>query len=310
MRTAPALLKPLARALLLGLALAGCAAQADRPAAFDPVTMDPPADAAHPASMDGLLLDSHGARLNGRIYEAAGAGPHPALLMLHGFPGSELNLDIAQAVRRAGWDVVMFHYRGTWGSEGEFSLHHVLEDAGAVLDAIRAPDFAAKHRIDPARVSVFGHSMGGFAALMTGADRAELRCTVSLAGANFAMMAPLLAADPQLAASTAATFQTWGEGPIAHISGERLVAELLADPAGLDVIAHLPALAQRPVLLVAGNRDDITVPAQTHEPQLAALRAAGSTQVQELRLDADHAFSGTRIALARAVVGFLQSQCQ
>jgi pimeloyl-ACP methyl ester carboxylesterase len=303
-------LKHLARATLLACAVAACAPQARAPAAFDPLTMDPPADAANPASMDGLLLESHGARLNGRIYEAAGAGPHPTLLMLHGFPGSELNADIAQAVRRAGWNAVLFHYRGTWGSGGEFSLHHVLEDAGAVLDAVRAPDFAAKHRIDPARVSVFGHSMGGFAALMTGADRAELRCTVSLAGANFAALAPALAANPQFATRTAATFQDWGTGPIAGISGERLVAELLADPAGLDVLARLPALANRPVLLVAGNADVITLPAQTHEPQLAALHAAGSTQVQEVRLDADHAFSGSRIALGRAVLDFLQARCR
>ena len=32
---------------------------------------------------------------------AAGAGPHPTMLLLHGLPGNERNLDLAQAARRA-----------------------------------------------------------------------------------------------------------------------------------------------------------------------------------------------------------------
>jgi hypothetical protein len=32
------------------------------------------------------------------IYIASGAGPHPTVLMLHGFPGNEKNLDLAHSV--------------------------------------------------------------------------------------------------------------------------------------------------------------------------------------------------------------------
>jgi pimeloyl-ACP methyl ester carboxylesterase len=58
--------------------------------------------------------------LNAVIYVAAGKGPHPTLLLLHGFPGNEQNLDLAQAARRAGWNVLTLHYRGSWGSPGPF----------------------------------------------------------------------------------------------------------------------------------------------------------------------------------------------
>jgi len=46
------------------------------------------------------------------VYVAAGAGPHPAVVLLHGFPGNEKTLDLAQDVRRAGWNVLYFNYRG------------------------------------------------------------------------------------------------------------------------------------------------------------------------------------------------------
>src|SRR6478609_9465849 len=81
---------------------------------------------AQPASMDELAIPSHGSRMNGLVYLASGAGPHPVVVFLHGYPGNEKNLDLAQAVRRAGFDAVYFDYRGTWGSGGTFLFGHGL----------------------------------------------------------------------------------------------------------------------------------------------------------------------------------------
>jgi predicted alpha/beta-fold hydrolase len=80
------------------------------PAAID---ADPPADKQHPAAMETFQLFSHGSQLNALMYIAAGVVPHPVVILLHGFPGNEKNLDLAQAIRRAGWDVLYFNYRGS-----------------------------------------------------------------------------------------------------------------------------------------------------------------------------------------------------
>src|ERR1700761_9426143 len=124
------------RAILAGLAasfiLAGAAAAqpASLPAA---VFTDPPADAVHPPRMEVLHIPSGGVEINGVAYLAGGAGAHPTVVLLHGLPGNEKNLDLAQAIRRAGWNVVTFNYRGSWGSPGTFSFPGVLEDARAAL---------------------------------------------------------------------------------------------------------------------------------------------------------------------------------
>ena len=62
---------------------------------------DPPADKEHPAKMTVLHIPSHGVLINGIVYSPAGAGAHPTLVLCHGLPGNEKNLDLAQAVRRA-----------------------------------------------------------------------------------------------------------------------------------------------------------------------------------------------------------------
>ena len=65
------------------------------------VIADPKPDAAHPAGMSAFVIPSGDGAINAVMYTAAGAGLHPTLLLLHGFPGNEQNLDIAQAARRA-----------------------------------------------------------------------------------------------------------------------------------------------------------------------------------------------------------------
>src|SRR5437868_9944020 len=54
-----------------------------------------------PASMEEIAILNHGARINGFVYLSSGAGPHPVVIFLHGYPGNERNLDLAQAARRA-----------------------------------------------------------------------------------------------------------------------------------------------------------------------------------------------------------------
>ncbi len=112
---------------------------------------------------------SHGGLLNAFVYVAAGPGPHPAVVLLHGFPGNERNLDLAQDIRSAGWDVLYFDYRGSWGSPGDFSFSHGIEDTAAAIDYLRSAPMARILRLDPSRIVLIGHSMGGFMAVQAAA---------------------------------------------------------------------------------------------------------------------------------------------
>ena len=103
---------------------------------------------ASPASIVELTIVSNGDRMSGLAYLAAGKAPHPTILLLHGYPGNEKNLDVAQAMRSKGWNVVFFHYRGAWGSEGEFSIVNAEQDVQNVLQYINDDSNAQRLRID------------------------------------------------------------------------------------------------------------------------------------------------------------------
>src|ERR1700761_1252396 len=130
---------------------------------------DPPVDKAHPAAMAAFQIPSHGALMNALAYIPAGAEPHPLAIVYQGFPGNEKNLDLAQAMRRAGWSAIFFDYRGSWGTPGDFSFTHAMEDADAAIAYLRVPGHAAKLRVDPKRIVLLGHSMGGYMAAHAGA---------------------------------------------------------------------------------------------------------------------------------------------
>jgi uncharacterized protein len=98
-----------------------------------------------PASTRQMTIPSHGSMLLGVFYLAAGGNLHPTALVLHGFPGFEQNLDIAQTLRANGWDVLAMHYRGSWGVKGDFSFEHAAEDADTEVQFLLNPANAEKY---------------------------------------------------------------------------------------------------------------------------------------------------------------------
>jgi hypothetical protein len=296
-----AILHPLLLALLCGLGAPVLAAD------FDPVTMDPPA-AGPPPRMDGVSIPSGSTTMNGIVYVPGGPGPHPVALVLHGLPGNERNLDLAQALRRAGWAVVFFHYRGAWGSGGAFGFRNVLEDVGAAVDWSLQSGVRERFGLGEGPRTLVGHSMGGFAALGAGAEDEDVGCIASLAGANLGLLGRAVA-DPELERRVVESMDAYARGPLSGTSGTLLVSELAREAERFDLMTRIEALADHPLLLVAGSRDEVLDPAAHHAPLLAGLRDADA-DVRAHVLDDDHAFSASRIALSRALVEWMGAQCR
>ena len=128
------------------------------------VFADQTVDTKFPPGLVGTTIPSHGVEMDGTMYLASGGEPHGTVLLLHGLPGYETNGDLAQSIRRAGWNVLLFHYRETWGTAGKFSQSSTIEDTSEAVRFLREQANAAKYRIDPKRLVVIGHSFGGFLA--------------------------------------------------------------------------------------------------------------------------------------------------
>jgi pimeloyl-ACP methyl ester carboxylesterase len=265
------------------------------------VISDPHTDRAFPAEMDVAAISSHGSTMHGVLYLAAGAGPHTTLLLMHGFPGNEQNLDVAQSVRRAGWNVLTFHYRGSWGSEGTFSFAHALEDADSAIAFLRDPANAKRYRIDPARIAVAGHSMGGLMAAHAGAnDKAIIAVGLISAWNVGGEVAALRSASDH--AQEVKSFAESMES-LTGCTPEELVAEALAHQTDWNFVTYANALTTRPLLLITSDGGN----APDSHALAAAVRKAGSEAITEVHFPTDHPYSDSRIALQAAFVRWLET---
>ncbi len=247
-----------------------------------------------PASLIHPQIESHGSKLLGVMYLAEGFRPHPTAILFHGFPGFEQNLDLAQDLRRAGWNVLAMHYRGSWGVQGQFSFRNCVQDADAQVAYLLAN--AESLRVDPERIVVIGHSMGGLVAAAAAAHAPEVKAAVLISAWNIGAPRDDEAAEAKALAS--------GENlsPISGTDGATLAHEEFTYRTELDLQRLAPALASRPVLLITANDHSD----QFASPFAAALQSAGDRQVTTVHFQTDHAYSDRRDELADVVLAFLK----
>lgn len=280
-------------AALLALPLPA-AATPEIPAA---IYTDPAPDKAHPAAMEVVHIPSGGVEINGVVYIAAGAGPHPTVVLCHGLPGNEKNLDLAQAMRRAGWTVVTFNYRGSWGSPGQYRFAQNLEDADAVLAFARDPANAAKLRIDPKRLVIMGHSMGGWVTALTAAHDKQLLGAAMISAGNMGLIGSLPRDQAvKLLANN-------GMEALAGTTPELMADEIIANRDRFNFAKAAPELMQTNLFVLtsddglAGMSDGLT----------KAITAGGGTKLKTLHVATDHSWSDSRIRLESEILRWLET---
>jgi dipeptidyl aminopeptidase/acylaminoacyl peptidase len=236
--------------------------------------------------LTGVTFDSDGHRLVGVLYLARGEEPKPTVLLLHGCPGLEKNLDLAVRLRERGWNALLFHYRGCWGSAGRYDLRTIPRDVTAAIDHL-----AGCPRVDADRIAVLGHSMGGWAALVTAAVEPRLQA-VAVYGAPARLGAVQRLSPDRIEQEFTRFLATTPEEFAGQVA---MVAEQT------DSLAAVGAIGPRPLLVVHGTADWWVPVTQARELRE---RAGPSCRYVEVE-GADHGFSWHRAELADLMVGWL-----
>jgi dienelactone hydrolase len=240
------------------------------------------------AGLEAVRLSSDGSMLIGGLYRAAQVGPRPAVLLLHGIPGHEKNLDLAISLRACGMHVLYIHYRGCWGSQGDYHLAHLVPDATAALA------WLADHPLVRAdSIGLAGISLGGWTALATASASPGVRAVAALS--------PLL--DPNapmrgggLTSALAAEFSA----PLSGISPEDLLTQWAALPA---LASFAGGLKRLPILLVTADGDELFPP-----EHFASAPALLPHLTWQRFPRADHVFSDVRPGLCHLVTRWFVEQ--
>ncbi|MFH1726320.1 MAG: prolyl oligopeptidase family serine peptidase [Elusimicrobiota bacterium] len=206
----------------------------------------------------------------------------PAVLLLHGFPGSEKNVDVQRALMGRGIAGFAPHSSGTWGSGGLYRFSTLVDQARAGLRVL-----ARQPWVDARRMAVFGASMGGWTAIHLGRRVPALRAVVAVSPVG----------GPEMVTPEAFDFIE-RNGPTLRVASLAALRRDFVKTVRAGDPARSAARMKPPLLLIHGTADDI-VPFSVSERIHAA--APGKSRLVTAP-GADHGFLDRRPWLVGRVV--------
>ena len=248
----------------------------------------------------GIIIPGKRGKLLATLYTTGGKGKHPLILLLHGIPGNEQNLDLAQALRRDGFHVLTFHYSGSWGSDGNYALKHNLEDAETVLDYMLKEE---RFDIDKSLIYAVGHSLGGFVCGQLSAKRKEIQACALLMPCDIGRYYKIEEENPmagEMLSFILGESTNWLRGA----AKELFLKEIRENAKSFPLEAVAQELAQKPVLCVEASLDYHTPPSCHCQPLKEKVLGMGGTQFEVYSLETDHSASDYRLELISIVTNF------
>ncbi|MDP2953499.1 MAG: alpha/beta fold hydrolase [Chloroflexota bacterium] len=242
-------------------------------------------------------LDSGGNRLASALFMPEGVGRHPGLIICHGMPsapprhrnatalaaGDPDYPALAEMCAGEGFATVVFNFRGTGESEGNFHPLGWVQDLEAVLFWLRQVS-----RVDTRRIVLLGSSLGAAVAIYVAAHRTEVAGLVAFAS-------PAVIAPPSHPAETVARLRQLG------------VIRDPCFPPALDAwsreypmispVEWVGKVAPRPLLLLHGEADDVVPPQNAY----TLFEKAGEPKALHILPGAGHRFRGEGAALTKAL---------
>ena len=269
----------------------------------NPFTNDPEINLTFPADQRYLVIDSNGSLINGFIEIACGKGPHPTILLLHGVPGTEKNTDMAHIFRKVGFNVVIFSYRGNWGSKGAYSFKHCIEDTHNVIKFLK--DHNETYRINTENIIVIGYSLGGFNALYTVFKEPSISKVASISGFHLNIANQVFQKNYQNKDFIEQMLQD-SINALTGTTPKALMDEILGIEKW-DFENYYSTLASKDLLLISGLRDDI-LPYNLYEQSfIDNLLQYHPHKISQISFkDANHSYSDHRIKLTQTLLDWLQ----
>src|SRR6266536_1071334 len=143
-------------------------------------TMASTTETTTPSRTTVRIPTDSGDEIEAWVYRPSGEGPHPAIMMAHGFGAIKAGglAPFAERFRREGFIAVAFDYRQWGGSTGqprdEVPVPRQREDYRTVIDWVLGnPD------VDATRVFIWGTSFSGMHAVEIAAIDARLRGAIA-----------------------------------------------------------------------------------------------------------------------------------
>jgi pimeloyl-ACP methyl ester carboxylesterase len=227
--------------------------------------------------------------------------------MVPGWPGNPDDVaNLGAGLSGSGVNMVMFNPRGMHASEGSFSFSNVLADIDAALAWLGLDDIRTRFNIDPAKIALGGHSMGGGLVMVyAGTHPSAPRRIIGVAPADVGQAVDDLLNNPATQASMRSLLTTPGAFPVRITDIQGTIAQIKADGNRYWLKDAAPKLTERSILLI-GGWDDPTVTMEAILPFYRALKRGGAPDVTFLSYHDGHQFAIAKQHVATDIANWLR----
>lgn len=208
-----------------------------------------------------VIWTSEGLKIYGEVFfPHAPEGPYPGLIICHGLPGKIRTPDdqgypfLAEYFCREGFSVLIFNFRGTGLSEGNFDILGWTRDLESALAF-----FISHGKVNSSKIFLLGFSAGGAVAIYVAARRKEVKAIISCAApAEFAELKTEKGHHDFLAYAR----------EVGIIKDNNFPPDLGEWAQGFRVIepsSWINLIPPRPLLIIHGEDDEVVKVSHAHE---------------------------------------------
>lgn len=218
-------------------------------------------------------------------------------------------LGLGQSLAAHNINVLTFNYRGTYRSEGAFSIENSLEDIRAAFDFLQDEKTRAKYRIDPDRLALGGWSYGGGIGLIYASYHPDTYPVFSIAGNDFGAIAREYQSNKAFADMIDQVFAQMrhSDGPVRYAYDLPVRAELLPNQDRYDIVRLAPKLVARNLLLI-GGWDDLETPLESEIiPLYRRLKALDAQNVQIRAFTDGHRYENSHAQIVDTLLEWITS---
>ena len=247
-----------------------------------------------------IVLDVEGIAISGQLCLPDSQAPHPTVCVCHGIPnriydpGNRGYALLAEKICRQGFAVLIFNYRGTGMSGGNFDILGWARDLKVVIDYIwTLPE------VDKYHFSLLGYSGGAAVSIYVAAQDNRISCVAACAcPAEFAFVTEV--GEPRAVVDYFRSIGTIRDENFPSSAEEWLNNFRLVRP-----IEYVAGITPRPLLLVHGSQDGTVAVSHAHR----LYEKAGKPKQLIIIDGVDHALRQEGRATA-VVLDWLKSLCQ
>jgi pimeloyl-ACP methyl ester carboxylesterase len=192
-------------------------------------------------------------------------------------------------MRRAGFNVIYFNYRGTWGSKGEFKFRNTIEDAAAVVNYLTDSLNRETLKVDTEKIAFIGHSMGAGIALISGLKDPRIKGVFAISVFNPYTLLQGKNAEGNLI-GLKEYLLTLG---MQNCDPNQFLNDILDDIDQYN-IEKMIAISKKPIMVIDEHMNNSTF-----------TKYNKSKTFQYKIWNTDHAFSNRRIALTKEIVNWM-----